>query len=85
MLTVSGLVRRLSPVRSVSVTGWGTWERKSALPLAEPFRVLHRVYERREKLQPAPDAGIVLAYLGDVLDRLIVRACAELGRLKVTA
>ena len=38
MPTVSGLVRRLGPVRSASVAGWERRERKSALPLAEPLR-----------------------------------------------
>ena len=38
MLMVSGLTRRLGPVRSRSVAGCGRRKRKSALPFDEPFR-----------------------------------------------
>ena len=70
MPTVSGPVRRLRPVLSASVARWGSRERKSALPL-----VVSSIFEGvgvcGEELEPAPNAAVMLAYLGDSIAYLI--------------
>ena len=85
MPAVPGLVRWWSPVWYVSVAGWGRRERKSAIPFGHTFPVLQRICLVGEELQLTLDAGVVLVYLGDKLDRLVVGIGDELGRPKITA
>ena len=53
--------------------------------IGRAFSLVQRVDGRGEELQPSMDAGVVLAYLGDVLERLVVRVYVELDGSRVTA
>ena len=72
-----------------SAVGFGGWlgeaGKEIGVCVGRAFAVLQRVCERGEELQPALDAGVVLAYFGDVLERFVVRLDSEFCRPKVTA
>ena len=82
---VSGLVRRLGPVRLRSVAGCGRQEMKSALPFDEPFSDTPSLVVCGEESQPDLYAGGVLADLCGVLTRLVIRVDGKLGRPGMTA
>ena len=83
---MSGLVRRLGPVRSRSVAGCGGRERKSALPLiSRAILVLQGVGVGGDELQPTLDASVVLADFSDALEGLVIRVDVEFGGSEVVA
>ena len=83
MPTVSGPIRRLRPVLSASVAGWG--RKEVGVAVGRPSSIFEGVGVCGEELEPAPNAGVMLAYLGDALERLVVLVDVELGGPKVAA
>ena len=72
-----------------SAVGVGGWLRKAGeeiiVAVGRTLLVLLRVCISGEELQPTLDAGVVLAYFGDILERLVVGVDTEFGGSKVIA
>ena len=81
-------VRACQAVGSNAV-GVGDWLGKAGnevgAAVSRTFPVLQLVCAGGEELQPTQDAGVVLAYFGDILERLVVGVNDELGGAMVTA
>lgn len=55
------------------------------IAVAQAFTIFHSVGVGGDDTQPVLDADVVLANLGNALQRFMVRADEELGRSEVTA
>jgi len=53
--------------------------------VGRPSSIFEGVGVCGEELKPTPNAGVMLAYLGDALERLVVGVDAELGGPEVAA